>query len=439
MAADRFLLWAPTSVQLATALIVLGGFHYGYNVAAVGSALPALQEAFPESPLAAYDMLSGSTLLGAIVGSPISGLVCQRYGRRSGTLIGETLSILGVVGCALASSVLEMAWWRLSIGVGVGFCTLAKPLYVRETLPAAQAAPVQASFAPAVAVGILVAQIVSATPVLREWRISMALGVIPPAVLFIFACLYMGESEEWRLKRSARLHQYSAAPTAEAASTAPSCISAWAPVGLAVALALANQLTGAYPMLIYSRVLAATGASVCPGADGGATGSSFAALPLVSSLANLAGACAAVPLMAICRRRVLVVGGLALMAALLIHAAWLERDELSRSAMGLPLAITLSLWCLAYEVGPGCGYFVLVSDLASGPMGAMTYACGNSARFASEFALSFAFLSTCGHEGIVRVLLFHAAVAAGLALLLFVTLRETNPRHAASPSARTVL
>ena len=142
----------PTSGQLATALIVLGGLHYGYNVAAIGSALPSLQLAFPESPLAAFDMLSGSTLLGAVVGSPVSAYVCELYGRRPGTIIGETFSILGVVGCSLASSLGEMTFWRLCIGVGVGFCTLAKPLYVRETLPAAEAAPVAMATALAVAI-----------------------------------------------------------------------------------------------------------------------------------------------------------------------------------------------------------------------------------------------------------------------------------------------
>jgi hypothetical protein len=35
---------------------------------------------------------------------------------------------------------------------------------------------------------------------------------------------------------------------------------------------------------------------------------------------------------------------------------------------------------MAYEIGPGCGYFVVVSDLAAGPRGTMVYACGNSVR-----------------------------------------------------------
>ena len=125
--------------------------------------------------------------------------------------------------------------------------------------------------------------------------------------------------------------------------------------------------------------------------------------------------------------------------ALLVHAAWLERDERSRSVMGLSPAATLSLWCLAYEIGPGAGYFVVISDLASGVLGATVYACGNAARFASEFVLSFAFLSTCGHLGLTTVLLFHAAIAATLALLLSVALRETNPLHAGPPAGAATL
>jgi hypothetical protein len=57
-------------------------------------------------------------------------------------------------------------------------------------------------------------------------------------------------------------------------------------------------------------------------------------------------------------------------------------------------------------------------------------------RFAGEMALSMAFLSSCGAFGLVAVLLFHAATSAALTLVLFATLGETNPRHAAAAIPR---
>ena len=187
-------------IILGLAVMMLGGLHYGYNIAVVGAALPTLRSSMPELRSLESGTLSSATLLGAVAGSPLSGLVCSRYGRRVGTIIGESCSIIGAVGCAFSVAVPWMAAFRVlvppalvveshtsevptrgarasycvaplarkrqlscadshrQVGLGVGFCTLAKPLYVRETVPAKQVAAVQASFAPAVATGILLAQ-----------------------------------------------------------------------------------------------------------------------------------------------------------------------------------------------------------------------------------------------------------------------------------------
>ena len=419
---------------LGSALIILGGLHYGYNIAAVGSALQSIHLSFPDWPPATFDMLSGATLAGAILGSPLSGWFCEICGRRPGTLVGESLSVTGVLVTALTSSRILMTVGRFLLGVGVGFCTLAKPLFVRETLEARDAGVVLAFFAPAVALGIVAAQAVAAV-LSREhhWRAQLALGAVPALALLLVAAACMPESDAWRARRAGG--QASGATSASAPSSPSKAASAtraatYAPVVLAVLLALGNQLSGAFPVLIYADVLAATGSSTCPGADGGATGTAFASLAVVTSLANLAGAGVAVPLVAVCRRRLLVVGGLSAMTLLLLHTAWLERDAPSRAAMGLPLALTLAAWCVAYEVGPGAGYFVIVGDLASATpsLSAVVFACGNAARFGCEFALSFFFLSACGAYGLGPLLLFHVAVTAALTLLLLIALPETNPR-----------
>lgn len=68
-------------------------------------------------------------------------------------------------------------------------------------------------------------------------------------------------------------------------------LAAGAPVALAMLLALANQLTGAFPVLVYAPVLAANGASDCPGADINAfIQPSLTMLPIVVSTAKLASA-----------------------------------------------------------------------------------------------------------------------------------------------------
>ena len=273
----------PPARLLGLLLIVIGGIHYGYNIAVVGAALPALRLALPNIASTDVGMLSGSTLLGAIIGSPISGLFCLRFGRRASTILGETCSTLGAVGCALSSTVPMLAAFRMLVGVGVGFCTLAKPLYVRETVSAYHAAGVQASFAPAVASGIVVAQ--AAGGLLTSWRLLFLLGALPPIILLAVGIFWMPESPQWLASRRANLVT---GPTVRSKSGRGTSLAAtFAPVRVAVWLAIANQLTGAYPVLVYSPELVRASldeeASAPP-----------SLVPVVATVANLLGACIAV-------------------------------------------------------------------------------------------------------------------------------------------------
>ena len=109
--------------------------HYGYNIGIVGASLDVISDEFPQTERVLLSLLSSATLVGAIVGSPLSGLCADRFGRRLCTIIGESLSVLGSLGCLVGESLSALVACRLVVGVGVGFCTLAKPIYVAETVP----------------------------------------------------------------------------------------------------------------------------------------------------------------------------------------------------------------------------------------------------------------------------------------------------------------
>jgi len=242
----------------------------------------------------------------------------------------------------------------------------------------------------------------------------------------------MPESAAWLEKRRRRLAVESTPLQRGDERQTPSPVGACRPALVASLLGMANQLTGAYPILIYAPLIAATGGSTaCPGVSGGTVPPSSAALPLIVCFANLAGAVIAVPLLARLRRRILVLSGLALVSACLFVAAHLERSAASREEMGGALSAALVLWCIGYEVGPGAGYFVVAGELATPPWGTVTFATGNSVRFACEFASSFLFLSSCARWGTSFMLGFHGVVAAALALVLFVVLPETRAETAA--------
>eukprot|EP00965_Chrysotila_dentata_P134437 4446105-Pleurochrysis_carterae.AAC.1 len=148
------------------------------------------------------ETLAACTLLGAILGSPLSGSFADQYGRRLATIIGETLSLCGTVGCALSGSPVWMIAFRFVVGLGVGFCTLCKPIYVVETISPRLRGTILASFSPAIAVGILLAQMVQLIPN-QGWREQLAMGGVMPFLLLMLAVFAMPESEVWlQMQRS---------------------------------------------------------------------------------------------------------------------------------------------------------------------------------------------------------------------------------------------
>ena len=155
-------------------LTMLGGLHYGYHVGVVAAAAKGVAEHLGED-LQSIEVASALALAGAIVGSPLSGVVCERFGRRVGTVVGETIGLLGALCCAAASGYHWIWAGRLLVGLGIGFCTLAKPLYIQETVDVSAGRPILAGFAPAVAAGVLLSKASSNL----HWRVAFALGALP--------------------------------------------------------------------------------------------------------------------------------------------------------------------------------------------------------------------------------------------------------------------
>jgi len=240
---------------------------------------------------------------------------------------------------------------------------------------------------------------------------------VPPALLLAVSLLFMPESPEWLSNRRRALGESKSALSRP--QDAGASVGTWLHVRIAVWLAVANQLTGAYPTLVYAPELV----------HAAYPASSPSSVPLLTTFFNFIGACAAVHAMGACRRRPLVIGALLCEAVCLMYTAYLsfQGAQTGSGASTLPLALSLSIWCLAYQLGPGSGYFVLVGDIALPPMDTAVFAIGNSVRYTCEFASSLFFLPAATAFGVWRVLLFHAMAALTCATGLVIMLPETNP------------
>ena len=277
-------------------LTMLGGLHYGYHVGVVAAAASGVAEHLGED-LQAIEVASAAALAGAIVGSPLSGVICERFGRRAGTVVGETIGLLGALCCAAASGYHWIWVGRLLVGLGIGFCTLAKPLYIQETVgPAGR--PILAGFAPAVAAGVLLSKASGEL----HWRVAFALGALPAVSLLSVAAFWMPESPAWL---RARANSKTASGARKPVSGGRACDARG--LVLAMTLGLANQATGSYAYTVYSDLLFHSAQAEL--------------FTMIVAALSVLGALLVVPLMSCCRSRMLMVGGLLLMAALSIASS----------------------------------------------------------------------------------------------------------------------
>ena len=421
---------APAADALGLAVTVLGGLHYGYSIGIVGVCADELQALLGRSTIS-LSLASSLPLLGAFIGSPVSGAVCERFGRRFGTVVGETIILAGSAVCAFPQSWPVLWLGRVTVGVGIGFCTLAKPLYVKETLSPTRVGPCLAVFAPSVASGLWVARTFgSAVSGPSSLPLLMSFAAAPALVILLFAFTCMPESQVW-LMRNRPASQPDGDNTsldakASAGGSAGDGGGVDAPLcfGLAAMLGVANQGTGSYLFNVYASQLL----PFSPPEDA------------VAASANVLGAVLVVPLMAICRNRALVAGGLLgmVLTSTTFVFAYINRGGAPASSAELHTLLVASAvtWSLLYQIGPGGTYYSqLVEVAADARLRPMTIALGNTLKYGTEFASSLLLIGVIDTYGVEAPVVFYAFVALVSAVGVLALLPEANRRFASSDEA----
>ena len=174
-----------------------GGFLFGYDLALIAGALPFLKREFALSS-ALTGWAAGSATMGAIVG-PLLGLwFADAIGRRRTMMLSATAFLASTIGCAIASTIWQFAFWRLAGGMGVGLAMISCPIYIAELSPPHLRGPLVNVIQLVNVVGINLAVLVGYlfADYSDGWRLMFATQGIPVAVL-IFGLLLVPESPRW--------------------------------------------------------------------------------------------------------------------------------------------------------------------------------------------------------------------------------------------------
>lgn len=174
----------------------LGGFLYGYHIAAISGALLFIAQQFSLTSTQQGSLVS-LLLLGSLLGSLFSGVLADRIGRKRALLLTTVIFVGGTSIACLATSFSMLMWGRLILGCAVGLVSLLSPLYLAEISPPQVRGACVSINQLAITVGILIAYVVnylySGT---GDWRMMFAWGMLP-ALIQMIAGIFLPETPSW--------------------------------------------------------------------------------------------------------------------------------------------------------------------------------------------------------------------------------------------------
>ncbi|HUH47715.1 MAG TPA: MFS transporter, partial [Arenibacter sp.] len=145
-----------------TSVSAMGGFLFGYDWVVIGGAKPFYELYFEivDTPILQGWAMS-SALVGCIFGAILSGLLADKWGRKSSLILAGVLFIISAWGTGYADSFIPFIIYRIMGGLGIGLASTLSPMYIAEIAPAKYRGRFVAINQLTIVIGILTAQIVN--------------------------------------------------------------------------------------------------------------------------------------------------------------------------------------------------------------------------------------------------------------------------------------
>ncbi|MDA3822289.1 MAG: MFS transporter, partial [Bacteroidales bacterium] len=175
----------------------MGGLMFGFDIAIISGAVPFIQPYFGWTELQLGWGVS-SLLVGAIAGAFGSGVLTDKYGRKSVLIVVALFFALSCAVTAAAQSATIFIMARLFGGLAVGAASVLSPMYVAEVSPPKKRGMLVSIYQLAIVLGILISYFInySLHDVENNWRWMFAVG-IAPSVLFFIGLFFIPESPRW--------------------------------------------------------------------------------------------------------------------------------------------------------------------------------------------------------------------------------------------------
>ncbi len=181
-------------------IATMGGLMFGFDVAIISGAVPFIQPYFGWNELQLGWGVS-SLLVGAMIGAFGSGVLSDKYGRKSVLIVIALFFAVSCAFTALATSSVIFVTARVFGGLAVGAASVLSPMYVAEVAPPKNRGMLVAIYQLAIVLGILCSYTINygLHNIDNNWRWMFATGIIP-SVLFFTGLFFIPESPRWLYK-----------------------------------------------------------------------------------------------------------------------------------------------------------------------------------------------------------------------------------------------
>nr|XP_015220197.1 PREDICTED: solute carrier family 2, facilitated glucose transporter member 10 [Lepisosteus oculatus] len=171
---------------LASAVSVLGGLVFGYELGIISGALLQLQ---PEFQLSCFqqEAVVSALLLGALSASLVGGVLIDRHGRRNSILLGSLLILGGSLLLALSRSVSALVAGRIAVGFAMSISSMSCCIFVSEMVRPRRRGLLVTLYEAGITVGILAAYAMNYafSEVKEGWKYMFGLATVPSLVQFL--------------------------------------------------------------------------------------------------------------------------------------------------------------------------------------------------------------------------------------------------------------